>query len=165
MILLCGVPSETPLALVRDRLEGMNVPYVFFNQRQFAGMAMQFAIADGWVTGELQIAGQRYNLEDFTGVYTRLMDDQQLPELQKAPPNSPLHRHCRALHDTLSRWTEIVPLRVVNRAGPMVNGKETPTLAIRIYVAQKRDVPMEERLPKQIQEVPTDVIERRFVLH
>jgi len=50
--------------------------------------------------------------------------------------------------------------------GPkLVGGKETGRLAIRIYVAKKKDVPDAEVIPKEIEGVPTDVIERRFVLH
>ena len=46
-----------------------------------------------------------------------------------------------------------------------VGGKKTDVLSIRVYVEQKRDVPEKDAVPKQIQGIPTDVIERRFVLH
>ena len=35
MILLCGIPSETPLRLVREQLEEHHAPYILFNQREF----------------------------------------------------------------------------------------------------------------------------------
>jgi len=47
----------------------------------------------------------------------------------------------------------------------IVDGKKTDTLAIRVYVEHKSDVPPEDAVPKFIQGVPTDVIERRFSLH
>ncbi len=46
-----------------------------------------------------------------------------------------------------------------------VGGHKTDVLAIRVYVERKHDVPAEQAVPKQIQGVPTDVIERRFLLH
>ena len=47
-----------------------------------------------------------------------------------------------------------------------VGGKKTDVLAIRIYVEKKKkDVPEKEMIPKKINNIPTDVIERRFVLH
>jgi hypothetical protein len=46
-----------------------------------------------------------------------------------------------------------------------VGGKETNTLAIRVYVEKKKEVQGTSAIPKQIQGVPTDVIERKFVLH
>ena len=47
-------------------------------------------------------------------------------------------------------------------------GKMTDETAIRIYVTKKlanRDLPEAERIPKEIDGVKTDVIERRYVLH
>ena len=50
--------------------------------------------------------------------------------------------------------------------GPkIVKGKKTDIMAIRVYVEKKRNVPAEIAVPKEISGVPTDVIERRFVLH
>ena len=47
-----------------------------------------------------------------------------------------------------------------------VGGKKTDVLAIRVYVDKKnKDVPKKEMVPKKIDNIPTDVIERRFVLH
>jgi len=47
----------------------------------------------------------------------------------------------------------------------VVGGRKTDDLAIIVYVAKKGDVPADQAVPRQIQGVPTDVIERRFVLH
>jgi hypothetical protein len=50
----------------------------------------------------------------------------------------------------------------------IVGGEKTGELAIRVYVAEKKapeDVPASERIPQAIQDIPTDVIERRFLLH
>ena len=50
----------------------------------------------------------------------------------------------------------------------IVGGAETGELAIRVYVAEKKApeaVPASERIPETIQDIPTDVIERRFLLH
>lgn len=50
--------------------------------------------------------------------------------------------------------------------GPkIVKGKKTDIMAIRVYVEEKKDVSKEISVPKEIQGVPTDVIQRRFVLH
>lgn len=126
MILLCGIPSETPLAMVREQLDKLNAPYVLFNQRQFASMEMEFEIKAGWVSGWLRSQNQTYHLEDFSGVYTRLMDDRLLPEVQNETVNSPQRRYCRALHDTLIRWYEITPGRVVNRTAAMGSNFSKP---------------------------------------
>ena len=51
MILLCGVPSDTPLTRVRDRLLELGQPFVFFNQRRFDDAHIDFAVDGGRVRG------------------------------------------------------------------------------------------------------------------
>jgi len=46
-----------------------------------------------------------------------------------------------------------------------VGGQKTGEIAIRVLVAEKKDVPARQAVPKEIQGVKTDVIERRIVLH
>jgi hypothetical protein len=126
MILLCGIPSETPLVMVREQLDKLGVPHVVFNQRRFASTQLEFEILDGRVTGWMHVEGRGYRLEDFRGVYTRLMDDRFLPELENESANSPKRRYCRAVHDVLIRWYEIAPGRVVNRTAPMGSNFSKP---------------------------------------
>ncbi len=47
----------------------------------------------------------------------------------------------------------------------IVDGKKTDIIAIIVYVEKKKDVPQEFAIPKKIQGIPTDVVERKFVLH
>jgi hypothetical protein len=126
MILLCGIPSETPLVMVREQLDKLNADYIWFNQRHFADMAIEFEISASKLTGQLQIGNQSYRLEDFASVYTRLMDDSYLPELKNEPENSPKRHYCRTLHDTLNRWSEVTPALVVNRIGAMGSNFSKP---------------------------------------
>lgn len=44
-------------------------------------------------------------------------------------------------------------------------GRSTGVPAIVVFVEHKREVPAEEAIPPEIEGVPTDVVERRFVLH
>lgn len=126
MILLCGIPSETPMALVRDALETKGAPYVVLNQRKFAQMKMTMEIAGGKTSGRLQLNGDSYSIDEFTAVFTRMMDFHHLPELKDAPANAPELNHCRNLFDTLTRWAEIIPGRVVNRVAPMGSNFSKP---------------------------------------
>jgi hypothetical protein len=126
MILICGIPSESPVQLVSSALDKLNVSYALFNQRLFADAHIHFEIANGQVTGILSISNQHFPLEDFVGVYTRLMDDQSLPELSGLPMNAPERQHCRDLHDALNCWIEITPARVVNRSSSMGSNSSKP---------------------------------------
>ncbi len=126
MILLCGIPSESPLALVREALDDLGAPYLSFNQRQFSIMNMVLEVTAGRTVGHLQLNGDSYPLEEFTGIFTRLMDYRFLPELKGEPEGSPQRTHCRNLLDTLTRWAELAPARVVNRVAPMGSNFSKP---------------------------------------
>lgn len=126
MILLCGIPSETPLRMVTSRLEEMGAPFLLLNQRQFAQCEIWFEVAQGQVRGELCMEKRTYLLQDFDAVYPRLMDDRFLPEVAQEPPDSRLRVHCRGFHDTLLRWTEVAPALVINRCAPMASNSSKP---------------------------------------
>ncbi|HVW85339.1 MAG TPA: ATP-grasp domain-containing protein [Bryobacteraceae bacterium] len=126
MILLCGIPSETPLRMVARRLEAADAEYVMFNQREFEACDIWFEVDAGEIRGELRIREKVWPLENFHAVYPRLMDDRCLPELEAEPPESTLRTYCRGFHDTLTRWMEIAPARVVNRCAPMATNGSKP---------------------------------------
>lgn len=126
MILLAGIRSEAPLAMVAEALTEIGVPYMVFHQRDFATTDIAFAIDRGRVTGRLVTAGRTQWLEEITGVYMRLMDDRQLPELADLDPTDQLRASCRRLHEGLMRWAEIAPARVVNRMAPMGSNFSKP---------------------------------------
>lgn len=94
MILLCGIPTESPLALVREALDDMRAPYVFLNQRQFSVMKAVLEISDGQASGKLHVNGDSYALEDFTAIFSRMMDYRLLPELRNKPDDSLEHLFC-----------------------------------------------------------------------
>jgi glutathione synthase/RimK-type ligase-like ATP-grasp enzyme len=126
MILLCGIPSERPLAMVAAALEALGEPALTFNQRAVADAAITFALDGSGVTGELRLGGRTVALEEITGVYTRMMDDRLLPELAGEPDDSPRRSASRVLHDALWRWLEIAPARVLNRASAMASNASKP---------------------------------------
>jgi glutathione synthase/RimK-type ligase-like ATP-grasp enzyme len=126
VILLCGIPSETPLALVASALDDLGHRYVHFNQRRFASTDLELEVDGGTVGGVLRLNDYAWPLEEIQGVYVRLMDDQALPELRDEPPESPARRWSRALHATLTAWLEVAPGRIVNRCAPMASNGSKP---------------------------------------
>lgn len=126
MILLCGIPSETPIALVANALDDLEVPYVWFNQRRFGEANLALNVQGEQVSGTVRLDGQEYPLDVFSGIYNRLMDDQSLPEVRDLPPENPLRSRCRRLHDALLQWMEITPGRVINRMAAMASNSSKP---------------------------------------
>jgi len=126
MILLCGIPSETPLAMVARALDASSSDYVVLNQHRVGQCSLELEIVDGRVDGDLCVEGAHYRLADFTAAYFRLMDDRLLPELEGEPETSPKRRHARAFHDVLYRWLEVAPGRIVNRIDPQGSNGSKP---------------------------------------
>jgi len=126
MILLAGIPSETPLRLVAEALDARGATYRLFNQREVADCDFAFHIDDGGIDGELNLCGERIALHQLTAAYHRMMDDARLPDIKPLPADAPPRRHARALHDALYRWIEVAPGRIVNRSDPQGSNMSKP---------------------------------------
>ena len=126
MILLCGIPSESPLAMLREALADLDVPAVVFNQRHFSSTHFDFNFTEQGINGSLSLDGQSFDLSEITGVYMRLIEHTVLPEFRSLAPHAPAQRQCCNLHDALMRWMEITPARVVNRCRPMSSNSSKP---------------------------------------
>ena len=126
MILLCGIPTESPLALVRDRLDEIGADYLVLSQRRFAGLPFRFRISAGCIEGEVTVDGRSHRLEDVVGVYARLMDYRRLPEVTADGAGPGVATAAAAWSEAVSRWCEITPARVVNRMAAMGSNTSKP---------------------------------------
>lgn len=126
MILLCGIPSERALELVAAELEALGEPYVVLNQRRFAECELHYEIDGGEVSGLLRTGAGTVPLTEIDGVYVRLMDDRDLPELQGLAPDAPARVRSETLNEALLRWLEVTPARVINRSGPQGSNGSKP---------------------------------------
>ncbi len=125
-VLLCGIPSESQIALTVTRLQEIGAPYAVLSQRRFEHSPFYFELNAGRLTGEVHIDGVDYSLDDFSSAYIRFMDDQALPEIADEPSASPRREHARAWHDAILRWLEISPMRVVSRMSAMASNCSKP---------------------------------------
>ena len=126
MILIGGIPSERPVAMLAEALDALGAPYRMFDQRRCATCAITLDVGSSGVAGWLDLHGEPFELSDITAVYLRLMDDRILPELEGEPEGSPLRRQSRAFHDVLYRWIEVAPARVINRSDPQGSNGSKP---------------------------------------
>ena len=64
MILLCGIPTETPLALVGERLATMRTidEVVVLNQRHVRTNHIEYRITNDGISGDLTVNGRTYDL-------------------------------------------------------------------------------------------------------
>jgi RimK-like ATP-grasp domain len=126
MILLCGIRSEPPLALVAAELSRIGAPFRWFDQRRALRTSLHLDVDGVTVRGILDDGDAVTPLESVRSIYVRTMDDRLLPEVEGTPQDSPERRHCRSLHDRLMTWLEIAPALVVNRARDQASNASKP---------------------------------------
>lgn len=125
-VVLCGIPSEPPLRLVRERLAERGVAHLVFDQRAWQSSSIEVEASAAGVSGTLSTPAATIALEGVTGVMTRLMDEQALPDLAGEPPHSRAREAARALHSAVSQWIEICAGRVLTRARPQSSNAAKP---------------------------------------
>lgn len=138
MILLMGIPSEPPLALVINAAVQAGIPYALLNQRDapFADIVIHNRF--GRISGSLRVSETEYALADFSGVYVRLMDHQHLPENMKQgilrSEDERVRKSC-IFHDLVQIWLELATCRVMNRGSDMASNLSKPYQAQLIKAA------------------------------
>lgn len=135
VVLLLGIGSEPPLELTAQALGALGLPYRLWDQRDVLQCDAAATLSSDGVSGWLRSDSWDLALEDVCGVYTRLTDWSILPALEGVDPSDPRAAHAAAVHDTLERWLEITPARVVNpaRANDSNNSKPFQSLLIRSH--------------------------------
>ncbi len=127
MLLLCGIPSERPMEYIAARASESGIPVVYWNQREFRKLEIQFQINNAnEVKGSLTINKQPYNLDDFSGIFLRTLSENHLPEMKSLEPDHEDYLHCCRLHSLLYSWCEITPAVVMNRVSSMGSNSSKP---------------------------------------
>jgi hypothetical protein len=137
-VLLWGVPSESPVALVADELEALDADVLLVHPRQAAAQNMIIdldsdAAGPSVLTGEMVVGDRRVPLERITGVYLRPVEPELVPELSALAPDAPARVHARHVHEALTAYTEIATAldgtRVLNRLSAMASNMSKPLQA------------------------------------
>ena len=126
MILIAGIPTESPVARAIEAAEDNGIAHVVFDQRNHAECDLTLTLDPfaGW-RGTLSGPGLDIDLASLSGIYVRLMDDRFLPGVEAtdpfAPPGSVALFHKR-LHD----WLDIAPGRIASRPRAMLSNMSKP---------------------------------------
>ncbi|MEZ4709913.1 MAG: hypothetical protein R3A44_22090 [Caldilineaceae bacterium] len=129
MILICGIPSEAPVRLVIEAAARLGAQHAVFNQREAHFYDLYLAVDRAGAGGRLYMRHAAWRLEEFSGVYARLMDFRDLPEHQPHTPGAlnQEERHKSALiHSALDEWLEMAPGPVLNRSSAMASNGSKP---------------------------------------
>lgn len=125
MILICGIPSEGPVAGVVAAAEAAGVPHVVLNQRQVDEWTLALDLDGEFLAGTLRGPDGEWDVSLFAGIYARLVEPRTLPDLGDPPDPARLGR-AGALYQALIAWLEVAPCRVVNRLGPSATNMSKP---------------------------------------
>ena len=135
MILLGGIRSEPPLAMVARALGDLRADFRVVHQRHAARYAIDWRSDGAGVSGELRLGDETLDLAEVEGVYLRLMETAKLPEMAGLASDDPASLHAQGFHEALFRWAEVAPARVVNRADPQGSNGSKPYQAQLIAAA------------------------------
>jgi hypothetical protein len=125
VILLWGLPGDTPLALVRAALDRRGAPVAFVDQRRALETEIDL-IVDGTLCGEVRAAQQSVLLSDVTAAYLRPYSSTTLPEVERAGRFSPTWQHAVGLDDVLTAWADLSSACIVNRPAAMATNSSKP---------------------------------------
>jgi glutathione synthase/RimK-type ligase-like ATP-grasp enzyme len=125
MILLWGLPGDTPIAQVYRALKQLNQQVIFFDQRELLASELELRTADQ-IDGTLRIGERAIELNDIDAVYMRLYGNDQVPGLRDLDRSSPALAHANAMVAALTSWTELAPILVVNRSSAMASNGSKP---------------------------------------
>jgi glutathione synthase/RimK-type ligase-like ATP-grasp enzyme len=108
MILVCGVPTEEPVALVIEAARRRRLPLAVLDQRKLGQFDLQISHTSRGINGRMKVNGVSYSLDAFTGVYNRLIGDSAGP------------------FELLHTWFEVARCPVLNRNSAMATNGSKP---------------------------------------
>jgi len=126
MILLCGIRSEAPMAMVARELDRLGAPVRWFDQRRSLETRLCLEVDGRGVHGILADTDGELSLDTVQAVYVRTMDDRLLPEVEGLRADADERLRVRSLHDRLMAWLEATPARVVNRGSTQASNASKP---------------------------------------
>jgi glutathione synthase/RimK-type ligase-like ATP-grasp enzyme len=118
VIVLWGVPGDTPLAQVHRALARQGTPTVLADERAVLETEIDLVCGDT-ISGVLRVGNMTLDLSNVTAVYMRPYGVNHLPVLRNADQNSAEWRHAVSTIDALLAWVEVTPALVVNPPSAM----------------------------------------------
>ncbi len=129
MILVAGIPSEPPLALVIESADRLGVKCIVLNQRNAHLYKLESMVSDEGIQFRMDIGSDSFDMKDVAGIYPRLMDYYQLPEIKDKVFNyigSDFVEKSIVLQQLFTEYTEVTNCRVLNKSYPMLTNMSKP---------------------------------------
>ncbi|HEY4241157.1 MAG TPA: hypothetical protein VGM88_15145 [Kofleriaceae bacterium] len=125
MILLWGIPGESPFDAVRAELAAANQDLVVLDQRAVGDWSIELTTGKT-STGRLIGPRGAIDLGAITAVYARPYDPMAIPAVVAAGVGSRIADHALGFHEAVRLWTELCSARVVNKLSAMSSNGSKP---------------------------------------
>ena len=140
-VLLWGVPSEPPMAMVARRLVALGADVLAVRP---GGIGQQVSVTIGacpsepdpagnrraTLAGTIRAGGRSVELASITGAYLRPVEPELVPELKGQAQTAPDLAHARRVQEMLTGFTEAAPgingCRIANRLSAMASNGSKP---------------------------------------
>jgi glutathione synthase/RimK-type ligase-like ATP-grasp enzyme len=140
-VLLWGVPSEPPMAMVARQLAALEADVLAVRP---GGIGQQMDVAIGarrsgpgpaddrlsTLVGTIRAGGRSVELVSITGAYLRPVEPELVPELKGQAETAPDLAHARRVQEMLTGFTEAAPgingCRIANRLSAMASNGSKP---------------------------------------
>lgn len=125
MILLWGLPGDTPLLRVYQALQRLGCAVFLLDQRAVLHTQVELKV-DSCVEGRLWTGEQEIDLSTISAVYLRPYDSCLLPRVSRAGPGSQEWQHALAIDDILTSWIELTSALIINQPSAMATNNSKP---------------------------------------
>ncbi len=127
MILLWGLPGDTPLSSVGDVLTRRRKKSFFLDQHDSLEWSIELDVDDS-ISGCLRNGRRRLDLADVTAAYIRPYDARELPLASELRALT----HALNLGDALLSWADMTSAKIVNRPWAMSPNNSKPYQSLQI---------------------------------
>ncbi|MDQ6617049.1 MAG: RimK domain-containing protein ATP-grasp [Actinomycetota bacterium] len=124
-VLLWGISTDGPLAVVRTALAEMGVPVVFVDQHAAPATAIRLDVGEE-MTGTLSTPTDDVALENVGAAYVRPYDLAKVLAVDGVSPGTADWDRAVAIEDVLVSWSEMTAAFVVNRPSAMASNNSKP---------------------------------------
>lgn len=129
-ILVWGVPTELPVAMVTSALDAADADVLVIHPREFDDQHVEVAMNHGGLRGHIQARGRTIDLRSVTGVYVRPVEPELLPEVSGREHASPAAARAHDVYNALVAVTEVAGTfdgcRVANQLSAMASNMSKP---------------------------------------
>ena len=125
MILLWGIPEDSPLMVVRSALKQRAASVLFLDQYAIRDTSLDLCIGTE-ASGILRVGPRSCKLENVSAAYVRPFESWRFMNGGSRKPGRAAWRHAVEIDEALSAWLELTPALVVNRLKAMASNNSKP---------------------------------------